>query len=293
MIDTHCHLTYDGLHERVDRVIADAGQAGVDRMITVGTSPADARKAVALTKRFKNVYATAGLHPHYAQDWPNLDTLAGALRELVADPKVVALGEMGLDKHYPDPPMAMQRAAFAVQLQLASELGAGVLGMGSSQKEIDPGPLASGKPLDPIPRPQHPLPIVIHNRKATDDTLAMIADSGIPGERFVFHCFTGSVAEVEAILGIGAWVSFTGIITFKNAGDIAQASDRVPIDRLMVETDSPYLAPEPHRKVRPNEPKYVVHVAEFLAKRRGMSVDEFAQAVDANADRFFGLGERR
>ncbi len=257
MIDTHCHLTYKGLHERVDDVIASAVAAGVDRMISVGTSPADARKAVALTRRYDNVYATVGLHPHYAADWPSPTLLAEALSELVEEPKVVALGEMGLDKHYPGPPLAMQRSAFAAQLELAESFPA--------------------------------LPIVIHNREATDDTLAMIMDSGLPGKRFVFHCFTGTPTEAEKILAIGAMVSFTGIVTFKNAIAIAEASDLVPLDRLMIETDSPYLAPEPHRKVRPNEPKYVVHVAEFLARRRGMAVDDFVQAVDANAERFFGL----
>jgi TatD DNase family protein len=257
MIDTHCHLTYDGLHERVDTVIADAASVGVDRMITVGTSPADARKAVALAKRFDNIYATTGLHPHYSGEWTSPTMLADALRDLVTLPKVVALGEMGLDRHYPDPPMDLQRAAFAAQLGLANELP--------------------------------DIPIIIHNREATDDTLAMIADSGLPGERFVFHCFTGTPSEIEKILAIGAWVSFTGIITFKNATGIAEASDRVPLDRLMIETDSPYLAPEPHRRVRPNEPKYVVHVAEFLAKRRGMALGEFVSVVDGNAQRFFGL----
>ncbi len=257
MIDTHCHLTYDGLHERVDAVISDAVAAGVDRMITVGTSPADARKAISLAERYDNIYATVGLHPHYAADWPSPTMLAEALSELITHPKIVALGEMGLDKHYADPPMNMQRAAFAAQLELANEL------------------------------PNHP--IVIHNREATDDTLAMIADSGLPGERFVFHCFTGTPDEVEKILAIGAMVSFTGIVTFKNADAIAEASDLVPLSQLMIETDSPYLAPAPHRKVRPNEPKYVVHVAEFLAQRRGMTVDEFTAAVDTNAERFFHL----
>ena len=290
MIDTHCHLTYDGLHERADQVIQDAGAAGVDRMITVGTSPADARKSVALAQRFDNVYATAGLHPHYAGDWPNLSTLTDALRDLLSQPGVVAIGEMGLDKHYPDPPMKMQRAAFAAQLGLAAELGSGVWGLGSGQTTNGcvETKHASSETLGPRPQP---LPIIIHNREATDDTLAMITDSGIPGERFVFHCFTGTTEEIEKILAIGARVSFTGIVTFKSAANVAEASDLVPLDRLMIETDSPYLAPEPHRKVRPNEPKYVVHVAEFLAKRRGMSVADFTAAVDSNAERFFGISD--
>ncbi|MEM7627270.1 MAG: TatD family hydrolase [Planctomycetota bacterium] len=257
MIDTHCHLTYDGLHERVDDVIADAVAARVDRMISVGTSPNDAAKAVALAERFGNVYATAGLHPHYAGNVTDHAALKDGLRQLLAHPRVVAIGEMGLDKHYPDPPLDQQRAGFAAQLELMTEL------------------------------PE--LPGVIHNREATDDTLAMIADHGIDGARLVFHCFTGSIAEVEQILEIGAMVSFTGIVTFSGAKEVAEASDRVPLERLMIETDSPYLTPAPHRKVRPNEPKFVTHVAAFLAKRRGLAADEFVSAVDANADRFFGL----
>ena len=134
---------------------------------------------------------------------------------------------------------------------------------------------------------------VIHNREATDDTLAMIADHGVDAARLVFHCFTGSAAEVDAILAVGAMVSFTGIVTFGGAASVAAASDRVPLERLMIETDSPFLTPAPHRKVRPNEPKYVPHVAKFLAKRRGMPIAEFVAAVDGNADRFFGLRPTR
>jgi len=256
MIDTHCHLTYDGLAERVDAVVADAAAAGVDRMISVGTTPADARRAIALATRFPNVYATAGIHPHHAAEAPD----ASALRELLDDPRIVALGEMGLDYHYPDPPQAIQHRVFREQLALMQ---------------------------------QYPhLPGVIHNREATDDTVGLIREAGVPGERFVFHCFTGSAAEAEDILHLGAMLSFTGIVTFKNAADIAEAGDLVPMDRLMIETDSPYLAPEPHRKARPNEPKYVVHVAQFLARRRGMAVEEFVTQVDANAERFFSLSRR-
>lgn len=291
MIDTHCHLTYDGLHERVDQVIADAVAVGVDRMISVGTSPTDARKALALTQRYDNIYATVGLHPHYAADWPSSTMLIEALRELISQPKVVALGEMGLDKHYPDPPPAMQRAVFAAQLGLAVELREQGTGLRDQADNADSPESGSTDPRSLIPKPCVSLPIVIHNREATDDTLAMIADSGLrgAGERFVFHCFTGTPGEVEKILAIGAMVSFTGIVTFKNAKAIAEASDLVPLEKLMIETDSPYLAPEPHRKIRPNEPKYVVHVAEFFARRRGMGVDEFVNVVDANAERFFGL----
>ena len=261
MIDTHCHLTYDGLYDRVEDVIAQARAHGVDRLISVGTSPDDAAKALSLADRSPNVYATAGLHPHYAGTSTDPAALKDGLRKLLAHPKAVAIGEMGLDHHYNDPPPQVQRAAFAAQLELMREQAGG-----------------------PFPRVG-----VIHNREATDDTLAMIADHGVDGSRLVFHCFTGSIAEVEQILAIGAMVSFTGITTFKGAASVAQASDRVPLERLMIETDSPYLTPAPFRKVRPNEPRYVRHVAEFLAHRRGLSLDGFVAAVDANAERFFGL----
>ena len=258
MIDTHCHLTYDGLHERVDEVIAAANEAGVDRMISVGTTPADAEKARALSHRKPNVYFTAGLHPHYAEGYTDKPALLDALREKLADPKCVAIGEMGLDRHYPDPPFDLQQRVFEWQLELAAEEG-------------------------------FDKPIVIHNREATDDTLAVLRASGIDPARFVFHCFTGSANELDQILAFGAMVSLTGIVTFGSAKDLAEASDRIPLERLMIETDSPYLTPAPHRKVRPNEPRYVADVARFLAQRRSLSLEKFASTVDANADRFFRL----
>lgn len=259
MIDTHCHLTYDGLHERIDQVIAAAAQAGVDRMISVGTTPADAEKARALATRQPNVYFTAGLHPHYAEGYTDKPALLDALREKLADEKCVALGEMGLDRHYPDPPFDLQQRVFEWQLELASTQGT-----------------FQG-------------PMIIHNREATDDTLAILRASGLAPDRFVFHCFTGSAAELDQILAFGAMVSLTGIVTFGSAKDLAQASDTIPLNRLMIETDSPYLTPAPHRKVRPNEPRYVAEVARFLADRRGLTLDEFATIVDANAERFFNL----
>jgi TatD DNase family protein len=265
VIDTHCHLTFPELHDRLDDVLAAANRAGVDRMISIGTTPESSRHAADLAASHGHVFATAGIHPHEAGRHHDRNALLDPLREMLALPGVVALGEMGLDTHYPDPPLADQKRVFAWQLELATD---------------------------------HPdLPVVIHNRKAIDDTLAMLRDTGLPGERFVFHCFTGTPAEVvtgtpaevDAILDFGACVGFTGVVTFKSAADVAEASDRVPLERMFVETDAPFLTPEPHRKVRPNEPCYVPHVAAFLAERRGVSVDDFTAAVDANAERFFGL----
>jgi TatD DNase family protein len=256
MIDTHCHLTYDPLLGRIDDVLRRAGEAGVDRMITVGTSPEDVAKAIALAQRFAQVYAAVGLHPHYSAQWQDLGVVQQMIRTLASHPRVVAIGEMGLDRYYPDPPIQVQRRALEAQLQIAAEFDK---------------------------------PIIIHNRQATDDTLAMLRDSGIAASRFVFHCFTGSPAELDAILAFGAMVSFTGIVTFNSARELGESTRRVPDDRIMIETDSPYLTPEPHRKVKPNEPCFVPHVAAHLAKVRGISVEQMVQLVDANARRFFGV----
>lgn len=257
MIDTHCHLTYDGLHERVDEVIANAMADGVDRMITVGTTPADAAKGVALTQRFSNVFSTVGVHPHYADQCQDKQVVQDTMRKLAAEPKVVAFGEMGLDRHYPDPPIEMQKTLLDWQLEVCAELSE--------------------------------MPIIIHNREATTETIAQLSASGIEPGRLVFHCFTGQLDELEKILAFGARVSFTGITTFSSAPYLAQAAKRMPSDRLMIETDSPYLTPAPHRKVRPNEPRYVTCVASFIAEVRKMALAEFVTMVDANAQRFFQL----
>lgn len=261
MIDTHCHLTFPQLYDQLDAVLARAHEAGVDRMITVGTSLTDSQRAAALAGCDQRVYATAGVHPHYAEQCPSdQSALFESLEALAHQPRVVALGEMGLDRHYDDPPMQVQRRVFQWQLEWAS------------------------------PRPQ---PIIIHNREATDDVLAMIRDSAIPASRFVFHCFTGSQQELDAILTLGAMVSFTGIVTFKNARSLTQSAQSVPLDRLMIETDSPYLTPEPYRKVRPNQPCYTPWIARHLARTRAMDEDQFVNQVDRNALRFFQLDARQ
>ena len=247
MIDTHCHLTYQPLYEQVDAVIAAAQDAGVDRLITVGTS---------LAERYPCVYATTGVHPHYAHDHRDRSAIVDMIQAGIKHDRVVAIGEMGLDMHYPDPPIEDQVRVFEWQLEASGDCD---------------------------------LPIIIHNREATDRTIELILASGIPGGRFVFHCFTGDGTELDAILGLGAMVSFTGITTFGNAKTIADCAARTPIDRIMVETDSPYLTPAPHRKVRPNQPCYVVHTARFIAERRDMDEQTFVEQVDANADRFFRL----
>ncbi len=256
MIDTHCHLTYDGLHDRAEAVVAAALAQGVTRMISVGTTPSDTRKALELAERLPPIRVAAGLHPHYCADFTDRSATLDAMRPLVQLPEVAAMGEMGLDRHYPQPPIETQKRVFGWMLELMRE---------------------------------HDKPAIIHNREATDETLAMIRDSAVPAERFVFHCFTGSDAELDAILELGAMVSFTGVVTFKNSAALAASATRVPLERIMVETDAPFLTPEPYRRVKTNEPRYVMEVGRFLAGKKGLSVEEFERRTDANAARFFRL----
>lgn len=260
MIDTHCHLTFQHFAGRVDDVIAGAAEAGVTGMITVGTTPGDCLAAQDLASRYDNVWFTAGVHPLSAAEprqWPLITRAA-------RHPRCVAWGELGLDNHYDDPPRPAQRALLDEQLaQIES---------------------CSGH--DGIP----PRPIVVHCRQAFDDLLAVFAAAPFDPQRYVFHCFTGGARDARRVLDFGAWISFTGVVTFKNAGDVAEAAKMVPDDRIMVETDSPYLSPEPVRKVHPNEPKHVVHVARFLAELRGADPLDFERVLDDNARRFFGIG---
>lgn len=256
MIDTHCHLTYPGLAERVDEVLEAAAGQGVDRMITIGTSLTDSQRAAAAASRYAQVYATAGVHPHHAGEVQDIDALLIGLRDLLNLDRIVGLGEMGIDLHYDEPSLATQKRVFEAQLSLMQDYDG---------------------------------PAVIHNRKATQQTLGVLQATGLPGSRFLFHCFTGNEDEVQQILDVGAMVGFTGIVTFKNAQEVAAASDLVPLNRLFIETDSPYLTPAPYRKIKTNEPRYVRQVAEFFAARRGMPLGDFVDQVDANAQRFFGL----
>ena len=226
-------------------------------MITVGTTPADGEKARAIAHAHPQVWYSVGIHPHYgpqvaAHELPRVVELAG-------DERCVAFGEMGVDYHYDKPPRKDQCEMFSHQLEMVkySRLGK---------------------------------PVIIHCRKAVDDVLSIIAASGLPGNKFVFHCFTEPVADARRVLDMGAMISFTGIATYKNAPEVREAAKLTPDDRIMIETDAPYLTPEPHRKVRTNEPRYVGATARFLAELRGVSFEKFVETTDGNAVRFFGLG---
>ena len=277
LVDTHCHLDFPEFAHDLHDVIGRATAAGVDKIITVGTSLDSSRTAVQLATRYPNVFATVGLHPTSVTDG-SLD-LIDELRELARHPKVVAIGETGLDffrlpevnkrnviesafgsitadgietELRRDSLKAAQAAAFEQQLELAIEL----------QK-----------------------PVVIHQRDSWNETLAIIKQYSA---RAVFHCFTGGVPELNEVLSLGHLVSFTGIVTFKNAAHVREAAKAAPRDRLMVETDAPYLAPVPYRSKR-CEPAYVRLTAEAIAKERNVLFTDFAKVVTENAKRFFGL----
>jgi len=245
-IDDHCHLPADP--GEAIQLVEDARDAGVERLITVGTELTDSRAAITVARMHDGVWATAGVHPHEAKD--GIDGLA----ELLDAPEVVAVGECGLDYHYDHSPRDVQRAVFAAQIRLSHE---------------------------------HDLPLVIHTRQAWDDTFAILEAEDVPA-RTVFHCFSGGIPEAERSLEAGAWLSFAGVVTFPSAGDIRQAVERCPLDRLLVETDSPYLAPVPHRG-RPNRPALVAVVGAAVAEIKGLTPETVAQSTWNNAESVFQL----
>ncbi len=254
LVDTHCHLDPQYFPSGPDEVLERARAAGVGGFIVigVGTDLAPARAAVALAKRVSDRAAAAvGVHPH---DALTLDDAAYAeLATLAAEPEVVAIGEIGLDYHYDHSPRDVQRAAFARLVGLARELKK---------------------------------PIVIHTRNAPADTIDILTAEGARDVGGVIHCFSEDQPFAEKALDLGFDVSFSGIVTFKSSLAVQQVARWAPLDRILVETDSPYLAPIPKRGT-PNEPAYVVHTARRVAELRGIALEALAEATTANAERAF------
>jgi TatD DNase family protein len=250
LIDTHCHLA-DPAYE-LDRaeVLARAWAGGVAHVVVIGESRAAADRALALAESESRLSATAGVHPHEARTW-NAE-IEGWLRERLRSPRVVAAGEMGLDYHYDHSPRELQRAAFEAQLRLARETGQ---------------------------------PAVIHAREADDDVAALLrAHADVPA---ILHSFSSGPALLRAGLDLHHYVSFSGMVTFKSWRQDAAILE-TPLDRLLLETDGPYLAPVPHRGQR-NEPAFVRHVAQRIAQLRGLSIDELITITGENAARVFRL----
>lgn len=260
VIDTHCHLTFPDFRGREERVLADAAAAGVTGAITISTTTKDCLEAMALAHRFENVWCTSGIHPLHSHEGPHAWE---NLRRVAADARCVAWGELGLDNHYATPDRAHQRAVLDEHLAFI--------------RSCRSGPSAIDKPL------------VIHCREAFDDLIPVLKASGLPAERMVFHCFTGGPEEAKKVLDFGAWLSFTGVLTYRNAPQVREAAALAPADRVMVETDAPFLSPEPKRGVRPCEPAMTRLTAERLALVRGVSFGAMCEQLDANTERFFGV----
>jgi TatD DNase family protein len=250
--DSHAHLSMPAFEHDLDEVVARAREAGVAGIMTCATSLADAPQNIAIARRH-GLRASVGFHPHQAKQWD--DKSEEALRRFIAaSPEIAAVGEVGLDYHYGFSPPDVQRDVLRRQIALARSAG---------------------------------LPLIIHTREATEDLKRILAEENAREAGGVLHCFSEDAALARFCLDLGLYISFSGIITFKNAGGIREAAQVVPLDRLLVETDSPYLAPVPHRGRR-NEPSYVVEVARCLATVKGIAFTGLADAVSGAFDRLFG-----
>jgi TatD DNase family protein len=255
-VDAHCHLQLQVGEARfspdeADAQVTRAREAGVEWMVCVGTGLETSQQAVDLAARYDDVYATVGLHPH---DASNLDAEWDGIVTLADGGRVVAIGEAGFDLHYTHSPRAEQDEAFRRHIRLAQEIDR---------------------------------PLMIHSREAWDETFAALDSEGVPA-RTIFHCFTGGPDEARAALDRGCYLSFSGIVSFKGADDVRAAAALAPAERVLVETDSPYLAPAPYRG-KPNEPAYVALVGAALADARNVAVEEIASLTRANAARVFGV----
>jgi len=253
LIDTHCHLTYPGLMEQQAAVVQRAQEADVKKIITIGTHPGDHAGALEAGSRFAAVFVALGIHPHHThevgEDFSDL-----LHKQLRSSEKIVAVGECGLDYHGNSAPEVLQKKVFIAQLELAKSLN---------------------------------LPVILHVRDAHQDTLDIIKK--FPELRFVVHCFSGSPQECRQWIDLGAYIGFTGILTYKNAPGVREACKLVPENRLLVETDAPYLSPQSVRKIKINEPAFVTHVAAQIAAERGCNVAYVVSITSQNAGELFGV----
>ena len=252
LVDSHCHLDFPDFGEERQAVIARAVAAGVRRMVTISTRVKRFAEVLAIAEAHEEVFCSVGTHPHNAAE--EIDVTAQDLVRLSAHPKVVAIGEAGLDYHYDNSPRPAQTQGFRTHVAAAREAG---------------------------------LPLVIHARSADDDVAAILEEeSGQGAFPFVLHCFSSGRKLAEVGVALGGYVSFSGILTFKNSDELRAIAKKVPLDRLLVETDAPYLAPVPFRGKR-NEPAYVANTARVLAETIGVGTDEIAHLTTANFFRLF------
>jgi TatD DNase family protein len=252
LVDSHCHLDFPDFATELDDVVDRARAAGVGRMVTISTRIKRHRAVLAIAERFPNVYCSVGTHPHYAHE--ELDITVEHLVALTHAAKVVAIGEAGLDYHYDNSPRDAQEQGFRSHIAAARETG---------------------------------LPLVIHSRDADHDVARILEEeTGKGAFPAVLHCFTGGSDLARRAISLGLFISFTGILTFKKSEDLRNIAAELPPDRILVETDAPYLAPGPYRGKR-NEPAYVVETAKTLAQIRGVSTEEIARQTTENFYRLF------
>lgn len=274
VIDTHCHLTFPEFQDAIPQTLAEAAKHDVLGCITISTTTHDCLEALAIAEKFPNVWCTSGIHPLHSDEGPHeWDNLLKVARS----PRCVAWGELGLDNHYDNPPRPLQDKILAEQLafiETAHANGKDGGGGGASTNAI-------GKPGG--------LPIVIHCREAFADLLPILRRTRLDPTRFVFHCFTGTPDEARRVLDFGAMISYTGVVTYKNAADVQAAAKLTPLDRIMVETDAPFLSPDPHRGQRPCKPWMSSVTARFLGDLKGVKWEDFHNQINDNTKRFFGV----
>ncbi len=252
-VDSHAHLTYEPFDGQIDVILEKASQAGVKQILTIGTDLMDSLKAVAMAKEYEGiVLAAIGVHPHEAKDYSAVDILD--MGRIIEDGSVIAVGETGLDYYYDTSPRDKQIEIFQAHLELSRK---------------------------------YSIPAIIHCRDAFDDCLGVLKEFAPEPNQVVFHCYSGDLETTKKVLDLGALISFSGTLTFKNAQDIQASAGYAPLDRVMVETDSPYLSPEPHRNIKPNEPSLVVHTAAKLAEIKQVALEEVAEKTTANFNKYF------
>ncbi len=252
LIDTHCHLDFPELAGQIDDVLARAEQANITQMVTICTKVREFEKIVAIAEQYDNIFCSVGTHPHYAQDEDDIGT--NEIIALASHSKVVAIGEAGLDFHYDNSPRDIQKAVFRRHIDVARQTG---------------------------------LPLVIHTRDADEDTISILQDEMKKGAfPALIHCFTASRELAEKVLELGLYISLSGVLTFKNATDLQAIAKDLPLDRIFVETDAPFLTPIPHRG-KTNEPAFTLHTAQKLADLKECSLEEIADATTTNFYRLF------
>jgi TatD DNase family protein len=254
IIDTHCHLTFEPLFGQIEAVLQRSAAAGINHWITVGTDTEQNEKVVSIIDRYENLYGSVGIHPHYASDVSDADI--DCIKELAKHKKIVAVGETGLDFHYNSSKRDAQKELFKNLLEIAAE---------------------------------EKLPVIIHSREAFDETIEIIDKFKNNLTNVVFHCWGGTVEQTQIVLDKGFYISFTGVVTFKNAQQARNAAKIVPLEKMMIETDCPYMSPEPMRKQKINEPAMLIHTAAKIAELKQIPLEKFADEATKTTKKFFNL----